>query len=220
MRLVYNFTWGDFADWYIEIAKAAPSTATPRVLREVFSGILRLLHPVMPFATEEMSGVLGGERLLVREKFPSEEVGFEDVDAEQTLDRTRRAVSAVRKFRAESRVDEELEGLVPDGLEDAVFTTLAGVRPVEALNSKKAVLPAGDLAVEISLTEEQRRGEIERLRKEIERVGKEVERADKKLSNPNFVEKAPKEVVDTERDKLDVNTRMLETLSRRLEEYL
>ncbi len=220
MRLVYNFTWGDFADWYIEIAKAAPSTATPRVLREVFSGIVRLLHPVMPFATEEMSSVLGGERLLVRETFPSQETGFEDVEAEQTLDRTRRAVSAVRKFRAESRVDEELEGLVPDGLEDAVFTTLAGVRPVEALGSKKAVLPAGDLAVEVSLTEKQRQGEIGRLRKEIERVGKEVERAENKLSNSNFVEKAPKEVVDTERDKLDVNTRMLETLTRRLEEYL
>ena len=220
MRVIYNFTWGEFADWYIEIAKAAPSPATPRVLRDVFSGILRLLHPVMPFATEEMSGVLGDEEFLVYKKFPSENEGFEDAGASGRLDRTKRAVSAVRKFRAESRVDGELEGIVPEGIETGVFTSLGRVRPAEELSGTKAVLPAGDIAVEISLTEEQRQGEIGRLRKEIERVGKEVERAEKKLANPNFVERAPEEVVSAERDKLDVNVRMLDTLTRRLEEYL
>ncbi len=76
------------------------------------------------------------------------------------------------------------------------------------------------MAVEISLTDEQRRGEIERLRKEIDRVGKEVERAQNKLSNANFVERAPEEVVEGEREKLEVNSTMLDTLTRRLEEYL
>jgi len=51
MRVVYDFAWRQFADWYVEISKAAPSKQTPRVLREVFEGILRLLHPPMPFAT-------------------------------------------------------------------------------------------------------------------------------------------------------------------------
>ena len=220
MRVIYNFTWGEFADWYIEIAKAAPSPATARVLREVFSGILRLLHPVMPFATEEMSDILGNEGFLVHEEFPSERAQFEDTEASELLERTKRAVSAVRKFRAESKVDDELEGLTPRGIETGVFTSLARVRPVEELSGTKAVLPAGDVAVEVSLTEEQRQGEIGRLRKEIERVGAEVERAEKKLANANFVERAPEEIVSAERDKLDVNARMLDTLSRRLEEYL
>ncbi len=220
MRLVYNFTWGEFADWYIEIAKAAPSPATPRVLREVFSGILRLLHPVMPFATEEMSDLLGGDELLVRKTLPSYEPELENGDAEDLLERTKRAVSAVRKFRAESDVTDEVEGRIPDGIEDQVFTSLAGVRPVEELGGTRAALPAGDVVVEISLTEEQRQGEIGRLRKEIERVGAEVERARKKLANANFVERAPEEIVCAEREKLAVNTRMLDTLTRRLEEYL
>ena len=220
MRLIYNFTWGEFADWYIEIAKVAPSSATPRILREVFSGVLRLLHPVMPFATEEMSNILGDEGLLVHEEFPSEEERFEDGEAGELLERTKRAVSAVRKFRAESKVDEELEGRIPQGIESSVFTSLAGVRPVEELGGTRAALPAGDVVVEISLTEEQRQGEIGRLRKEIERVGTEVERAEKKLANTNFVERAPQEIVSSERDKLEVNTRMLDTLTRRLEEYL
>jgi valyl-tRNA synthetase len=70
MRLIYGFAWNQFADWYIEIAKAAPSPETPRVLREVFLGILKLLHPVMPFATEEMAGIMGEEGPLARGSFP------------------------------------------------------------------------------------------------------------------------------------------------------
>jgi valyl-tRNA synthetase len=221
MRLIYGFAWNQFADWYIEIAKAAPSPATPRVLREVFFGILKLLHPVMPFVTEEIARVLGEEELLVRQKFPEYDASLEDDEADRLLDRTKRAVSAVRSFRAESKVDGELEGRVLGDVDLEVFGALSGVKSVESLNdSAKASLAAGDTMVEISLTEELRRGEIERLRKEISRVEGEVERGRSKLSNEKFVERAPAEVVSAERDKLDANTRMLETLTRRLEEYL
>jgi valyl-tRNA synthetase len=174
----------------------------------------------MPFATEEMSDILGNEGFLVHEEFPSQNASFQDTEASELLERTKRVVSAVRKFRAESKVDDELEGLIPERVETGVFTSLANVRPVEEMSGTKAVLPAGDVAVEVSLTEEQRQGEIGRLRKEIERVGAEVERAEKKLANANFVERAPQEIVSAERDKLDVNARMLDTLTRRLEEYL
>jgi valyl-tRNA synthetase len=221
MRLIYGFAWNQFADWYIEIAKAAPSPATPHVLRKVFFGILKLLHPVMPFATEEMAHVLGEDELLVRRRFPEYDPSLEDEGADRLLDRTKRAVSAVRSFRADSRVEEELEGRVSGDVDLAVFGSLAGVRPVDALDgSAKATLPAGDAVVEISLSEELRRGEVQRLRKEISRVEGEVERARGKLSNEKFVQRAPKEVVSGEREKLDVNIRMLETLTRRLEEYL
>jgi valyl-tRNA synthetase len=221
MRLVYGFAWNQFADWYIEIAKAAPSPATPHVLREVFCGILKLLHPVMPFATEEMARVLGEDELLVRRGFPEYDASLEDDEADRMLDRTKRAISAVRSFRAESRVEGELEGRVSGEVDLEVFGALAGVRPVESLDeSAKATLAAGDVVVEISLTEELRRGEIERLRREISRVKDEVQRAHGKLSNEKFVERAPTEVVSGEREKLSANTRVLETLTQRLKEYL
>jgi valyl-tRNA synthetase len=221
MRVIYGFAWNQFADWYIEIAKAAPSPATPHVLREVFSSILKLLHPVMPFATEEMARVLGGDELLVRRGFPEPNTSLHDEEAEELLERTKRAVSAVRSFRAESRVEGKLEGRVSGEVDLEVFSALAGVRPVESLDgSAKATLLAGDAVVEISLTEELRRGEIKRLRKEISRVEGEVARARGKLSNEKFVERAPAEVVSGEREKLSANTRVLETLNRRLDEYL
>ena len=118
-------------------------------------------------------------------------------------------------------VEGELEGRVSGEVDPAVFGSLAGVRPADSLDgSAKATLPAGDAVVEIVLSEELRRGEIERLRREISRVEGEVQRARGKLANEKFVERAPEEVVSGEREKLDANTRMLETLTRRLEEYL
>jgi len=222
MRLVYDFAWHDLADWYVEISKVAPSKETPRILREVFDGTLRLLHPVMPFATEEMNRVLGGEELLVRQKFPWFDPALEDAEARRVMERTQLAISAVRSFRVDSKVEGELEGRAPHGVDLEVFSALAGVRPVENLldGSFTAALPAGDVVVEVSLSEELRRGEIERLRKEISRAKGEVKRAEGKLSNEKFVERAPAPVVAAEREKLDRNAALLKTLEARLEEYL
>lgn len=221
MRRVYDFAWHEFADWYIEIAKTAPSSETPKILREVFLGVVKLLHPVMPFATEEMARTLGEEKYLVRQSLPIYDATLEDTDAERMLDRTKRAVSAVRAFRAEAKVDGELEGRAPEGVELSVFATLARVKLVDEVDdSRRATLPAGDdVVVEVALTEEMRRGEISRLDKEISRVGGEVSRAEKKLGNEKFVERAPAEVVAAERGKLEANTKLLATLRERLDEY-
>jgi valyl-tRNA synthetase len=228
MRRIYDFAWHEFADWYIEIAKAVPSNQTPRVIREVFSGILRLLHPVMPFATEEMAQALGyagnesRDELLARQEFPVREEPREDNEAERVLEITRRSVSAVRSFRADSKVEGELEGRAPEGSDLEVFAALARVRVIESVDgATRATLPAGeDLMVEISLSEEMRQSEIERLRREIERVKGELDRVENKLSNEKFVERAPAEVVSAEREKRDANARMLETLRARLDSYL
>ena len=221
MRLIYGFAWNQFADWYIEIAKDASSPATPRVLREVFVGTLKLLHPVMPFATEEMGHVLGEGELLALQEFPEYDPSLEDEDAERLLDRTKRAVSAVRSFRAESKVEGELAGRVVGEVDPAVFASLSGVRlEGDPVGGTTTALPAGDVVVELSLNEEMRRGEIERLRKEISRVEGEVRRAEGKLSNERFVERAPADIVAAEREKLQANGRMLETLTERLEGYL
>jgi valyl-tRNA synthetase len=163
---------------------------------------------------------MGEETLLATQRFPEADPALEDREADRMLDRTKRAVSAVRSFRAESKVDGELEGLVPQGIDEGVFAALAGVRPAEAGNgASRASLVAGDVVVEILLSDEMRRGEIERLKREISRAEQEVARAQSKLSNEKFVTNAPERVVAGEREKLDVNARMLETLSRRLDEY-
>jgi valyl-tRNA synthetase len=127
----------------------------------------------------------------------------------------------VRSFRAESKVDGELDGSVPEGIEERVFVALAGVRPVQAPDgANRASLPAGDVVVEVLLSDEMRRGEIERLRREISRAEQELRRAEGKLANEKFVQNAPERVVAGEREKLDASVKVLETLSSRLDEYL
>jgi valyl-tRNA synthetase len=144
-----------------------------------------------------------------------------DAEAERLLDRTRLAVSAVRSFRADSGIDGELTGRAPEGVDLEVFSALARVRIAEGVDgSARATLPAGDIVVELALSEELRREEVERLRREISRVEGEVRRAEGKLSNENFVERAPAAVVASEREKLDRNAGLLETLKTRLDEYL
>ena len=102
-----------------------------------------------------------------------------------------------------------------------MFSALAGVRAVEELNgSFTATLPAGDVVVELALSEELRRGEIDRLRKEISRAEGEVKRSEGKLSNEKFRERAPAKVVEAEREKMSRNTALLKTLKARLDEYL
>jgi valyl-tRNA synthetase len=221
MRIVYDFAWHDLADWYVEISKVARTKETPRILREVFEGTLRLLHPVMPFATEEMYRVLGGEGLLINQEFPLFAPALEAPEADRLLERTRLAVSAVRSFRAESRIEGELTGRAPEEVDLDVFSALAGVRVVEKLDgSAKATLPAGDVVVELALSEDLRREQVDRLCKEITRVEGEVRRAERKLSNEKFVERAPGDVVAAEREKLGRNATLLETLKTRLDEYL
>ena len=205
----------------MEISKAAPSPETPRILREGFRGILKLLHPVMPSATEETWRILDGEGLIIDQPFPCYDASLEDPDAVRRLDLTRAAVTAVRSFRADSSVEGELEGKAPEGVELGVFSSLAGVRPADSSDGTfTATLPAGDGVVELALSEDMRRGEVERLRKEISRVEGEVKRAEGKLSNERFVEKAPAPVVEAEREKLRANGTVLDTLRTRLEEYL
>jgi valyl-tRNA synthetase len=168
-----------------------------------------------------MYRVLGGEGLLICKEFPVSDPALDDPEASRVLERTQLAVSAVRSFRADARVEGELAGRAPEGVDLTVFSALARVRHTEDLDgSFTATLPAGDMVVELALSEELRREEIERLRKEIQRVEVEVQRAEGKLSNERFVERAPEAVVSAEREKLDRNAGLLETLQTRLDEYL
>lgn len=219
MRRVYDFAWHEFADWYIEIAKTAPSAETSRILRDVFTEIVRMLHPVMPFVTEEMSRTLGHDEYLVRQPMPLYDESLDDPEAERILERTKQAVQAVRSFRNDSKTGGELEGTLPRGVDESVFTKLAGVRIVGSVGESGTTLTVGDVAVEIALSEEMRRGEIDRLQKELSRVEAEVSRAQKKLGNEKFVQRAPEDVVASEREKLGANSELLGTLKSRLEAY-
>ncbi len=222
---IYNFTWHELCDWYIEISKEAlygkdeeRRLLVQNILVHIFDVLMRLLHPAMPFITEEIWQALPLERsaesIMVAE-FPKPESSWFDEDAERDMGFIMDVTAAIRNVKADmgipltKRIDVIAEA---KGREKALieqyssyiralaFTERISVMEEVERPSKSAVRVVGDTSIYIPL------GDIidfekekTRLSKELLKVEKELERVNKKLSNKNFLEKAPVEVVEKER---------------------
>ncbi len=240
---LYDFVWSTFCDWYIEIAKQglyAESEETKRTTQEVLlyvlTGILKLLHPYMPFITEEVYGYLPGhEGMLITSKWPEVKPEFDFADEAAQMEGVMEVIRAIRNLRAEMNVAPGKKAtliLKPhDGWKDALaaaegyFKRLAGASSVEfieasAANPEKSAsavtdpcelfIPLGEL-VDVEK-------ELARLDKDLKNAESEVARADGKLKNEKFVAKAPANLVDAEREKLVASQARVEKLKARIAE--
>ncbi len=223
---LYHFFWGELCDWYIELAKPALSGEAPRprvgdVLLTVLDRSLRLLHPVMPFLTEEVWQRLPGREAIhpetiVRAPYPEPEPAWEDDAAEARMDVLTALVTRVRGMQAELQVppgttshltlgtgDEALRSFLDANtplLEflcrlDRVGFGAAPDRAARDLVEGVGVgltVPGRDLGAE----------ERERLEKELAKLEKEIRGAQGRLSNEQFLAKAPEEVVQGNRQRL------------------
>ncbi|HJR02857.1 MAG TPA: valine--tRNA ligase [Methylomirabilota bacterium] len=224
---VYQFLWHEYCDWYLEIAKRSlyqpespeAKAVTQRTLVETLETTLRLLHPFMPFISEELWQRLPhkGESIMIA-AFPKATRKGRDPEAERLMAPVLDFVSAIRTVRSESRISPAVELVVtvrptgPDvagGLAGrvAVIGSLAraaitvsrdGARPA---GSAVATTPSGDVFVRLEGVVDFE-AERQRLRKEIERARKEITFLEGKLNRPEFVERAPAEVVERERERL------------------
>ena len=224
---VYQFLWHEYCDWYLEIAKRSlyqpqspeAKAVTQRTLVETLETTLRLLHPFMPFISEELWQRLphAGESIMIA-PFPKATRKGRDPEAERLMAPVLDFVSAIRTVRSESRISPAVELAVtvkPSGpavaaaLESsrAVIGSLAraaitvsrdGARPA---GSAVATTPSGDVFVRLEGVVDFE-AERQRLRKEIERARKEIAFLEGKLGRPEFVERAPAEVVERERERL------------------
>jgi len=243
-RLLYEFIWNEFCDWYIELTKPrlynkeevlARHTAQS-ILFEVLEGTLRLLHPYMPFLTEEIWQNLPvqGDSIMMQ-SWPEKPV-YQDAVAEGNMTLLMEAIKAIRNIRAELKVapGQKIEILIlaPDALQRSVLETekadilkLAGGASVElfAAMAEKPTQAASAVleGVEIYLP---LKGLID-LDKEVARLEKEISQAtldqqilNAKLSNPGFTGKAPAQVVAKERERLELIIARSAALEERLRE--
>ena len=225
---IYDFTWDVFCDWYIELTKSrlmdkdsVGNTVAQNVLAFVLTGILKLLHPFMPFITEEIYQALPhSDESIMISRFPAanEALSF-GKDAEQ-MNRVITAIKAIRARRNEMNVPPSRKAKVyiatkyADAFNEGTFpffARLASASEVEVAESFEGVLSADD-AVQIvtdsatvllplsDIIDTEK--EIARLSAEEKRLQGEIERLTKKLSNEGFVAKAPAAVVEGERAKL------------------
>ncbi|HXJ77720.1 MAG TPA: valine--tRNA ligase [Candidatus Methylomirabilis sp.] len=235
---VYQFLWHELCDWYLEMAKRSlyqsedPATraVTQSTLVQVLETTLRLLHPFMPFLSEEIWQRLPhrGESIMVA-PFPKATRRQHDPEAERSMAPVIEIVSAIRAIRSESRISPgaELQVTIKPVTDSMTTTvteaaTLIGalarsritVAPEAARPPQSAHALASDAEVFVPLTGVVDLGaERSRLRKEIEKAEKEIAFVEGKLARPDFVERAPAEVVERERLRLSEQRRVREKLS-------
>ena len=242
---LYDFIWDEFCDWYIELAKYRiyhaeedPKGANDALwtLRKVLKDSLKLLHPYMPFVTEEIYGkLIPEEESLMMSAWPEYDEALNFPEAERIVDHYKEIVRGIRNVRAEMNVPNSRKATAYVVCEDQTlcdglaFMTNSAKQMASVLDlviqkdkagiaddAVSVVVP--DATVYVPLEElidfDQ---EIERLTKEETRLNKEIARAQGMLNNEKFVSKAPEAKVQEEREKLETYKQMKAQVSERLE---
>ncbi len=227
---LYDFVWNDFCDWYIEMAKVRlrqNEPATALTLVHVLERSLRLLHPFMPFVTEEIWQNLtsrvpvpasGLPTSIMVAEYPQAESVRSASDAESEMDVVMQAIRAIRNMRAQLRIPaaQKLEASIESNAlrtvveeEQAAISVLARVEPLRILDSAAAEgevgvsLVVNPLVVRLPLAGiVDLDAESQRLDQELESTRRNQQRVEQLLSNANFVSRARPEVVEKERDRL------------------
>ncbi|MEA5084186.1 MAG: valine--tRNA ligase [Lachnospiraceae bacterium] len=241
---IHNFLWDEYCDWYIEMVKPRlynkedkTRKAALWTLKEVLKNALKLLHPYMPFITEEIFMHLqSDEESIMISKWPEFREEWNFKENEEEIDQIKEAVRSIRNIRAEMNVvpskkakvfvvsDDEYTRTIFERSE-VFLKTLAYASELSVQDNKDSIgddavscvihnaviyMPFAEL-VDIAK-------EIERLSKEKGKMLKEIERVEKKLSNQGFVAKAPQSVIDEEKAKEDKYRAMLKQIEERLEQ--
>ncbi|MDB1086712.1 valine--tRNA ligase [Streptomyces sp. ACA25] len=228
--LLFHFAWDEVFDWYVELSKTTfqqggrEAEVSRRVLGEVLDVQLRLLHPVIPFVTEELWTTLTGRESVVVADWPQDS-GFRDEAAEQELAAVRQLVTEVRRFRADQglqpgqRVPARLE-LAGTSLrlhEEAMRALLRLQPPGEGFTAT-ASLPVAGATVALDLSGAiDFEAERKRLRKDLAAAEKELAQTTAKLGNEGFLAKAPGQVVEKIRARQEAARSDIERLTAQLD---
>ena len=243
---IEDFIWNEYCDWYIEFAKIRlygddeeAKANVKKVLLYVLKSMLILLHPFMPFITEEIYSSLPNKKdMLIVETWPEIKEEFDFVEEEKNVNSVIKAITAIRNQRASLNVPAKTKQNLTivaendknkDLLEQikAQFINLASASGVEVLNKDEAEisdeglvkLVFNEFSVYMSLDELMDYDkERERLQGEIKKIEAEIKRAEGKLSNKGFTDKAPEVVVNKEKEKLADYKDLLEKTKASLEE--
>ncbi|GKW40784.1 valine--tRNA ligase [Pectobacterium parvum] len=231
-NILYEFTWNQFCDWYLELTKPvmnggseAELRGTRHTLVTVLEALLRLAHPIIPFITETiwlrvkaLKGISADTIML--QPFPEFDAAQEDTLALNDLEWIKQAIIAVRNIRAEMNIapGKPLEVLLRDVTAQAQRRVEENRSFIQTLARLESItlLPAGDKGP-VSVTKLiegaellipmagliDKAAELDRLTKEVAKIEAEIERIESKLSNEGFVARAPEAVVAKEREKLD-----------------
>ena len=229
-ELIYHFAWDDLCDWYLELSKSTFSAAgaeadkSKRVLGQVLDQLLRLMHPVMPFITEQMWCTLTqGESLMIAD-WPKSDLSGQDFSSVKLVEQMQVIITEVRRFRNDqgikstAKVVAKFTGLSKVGLDKYEAAIRHVVKCEAGAGNFTAKTQIGDVVIEFDLT-----GAVDlvaeraRLTKDLQTAQKDRDTAKVKLENDGFMAKAPMEVVTEIRERLAQTSSDIERITALLE---
>jgi valyl-tRNA synthetase len=228
--LIYHFAWDDLCDWYLELSKstfnsgAAEAEKSKRVLGQVIDQLLRLMHPVMPFITEQMWCALTNGQSLMNSDWPTSNLSAQNLEAVKLVEQMKVIITEVRRFRNDqgikstAKVAAKFTGLNKLGLESYEAAIRHVVKCEAAEGNFTAKTQIGDLLIEFDLT-----GAIDlaaeraRLSKDLQVAQRDRDTAKVKLDNEGFMAKAPMEVVTEIRQRFAQTSADIERITGLLE---
>lgn len=247
-QTIYEFTWNEFCDWYLELSKPillssesieAQLRGTRWTLVFVLENILRLLHPIMPFITEEIWQRIAplaqiSAKTIMLQPYPQYDSSLKNGENEAELEWLKNIIVSIRTLRSEMNISpaKHLSVLLSKGTDDDkkrfkehqhLISTLAKLENVTWLSAndtppESATALVGELEILIPMAGLiDKAEESARLSREIAKLAKESERAESKLQNSNFIDRAPSDVVEKERVKLADLKNMLKKLEQQLD---
>ena len=216
---LHSFIWDDFCDWYIELSKINMNDTTKTVLVKVLKDILKMLHPFMPFVTEEIYTKISAEATIMKSKYPEYDKKYVFEEAND-MDSIIELITKVRKLKLENNIKElylkydndvlnKNKDIIDKLLKVKYIDNYANLDSFEINFNGESIY----LYYDGSANKET---EIEGLQKEKERLEASIIRREKLLSNENYVNKAPKNIVDTEKANLEKEKQDLEIIINKL----
>ena len=223
--VIYHFAWDDLCDWYLELSKetfaSGNSEATKRVLGHVLDQLLKLMHPVMPFITEELwTSFTGGESLVISQ-WPVADASHIDKKSEKLVVELQSIITEVRRFRNDQgiKTTQKVPGRFIAPADIATYApAMAFVLKMESVDfTASASFEIGSVKVELDLTGTIDVGaERARLTKDLATAQKDLQTAQVKLSNEGFMAKAPENVVVEIKERLVTTSADIERISAQL----
>ena len=218
---LYKFVWEDFCDWYIELSKANMNDTTKKVLLDVLTTILKLLHPFMPYVTEEIYSMLPvkeQESIMISSYpvFNKEEIFNE---SKEILEKVLEDIVAIRNLKATNKVTKD--SLVEIKTEEnllKVYSSQLKIKQENLVNEVPSSLKRINYKskyIDITYYFEQEEVDNNKILEEIEKLTASIERRKKLLANENYVNKAPKNIVELDREKLKEEEEKLSLLKNK-----
>jgi valyl-tRNA synthetase len=214
-EMLYHFAWDDLCDWYLELSKEAFASGdaadSQRVLGYVLDELFRVMHPVMPFITEQLWTALTGQESLVTAQWPKAQSSHVDKKSEELVSQLQEIITEVRRFRNDQGIKTSLKipgrFVAPAHIAKYASAMAFVVRMELGEITATAKCEAAGVVVEFDLT-----GSIDvvaerqRLEKDLATATKDKQTAEVKLNNQGFMAKAPENVVVEIRERLDKTT--------------